>query len=98
MPTQSIVPRVPDDLCLDETTDEDRLEQEIKKRKLAMPAETVSESADESDIERFDELVLPSSEGKTLFVSSASGDEAEDEPDKQQDRTLSLVQGGSPCW
>ena len=35
---------------------------------------------DESDFDRFDDLVLPSSEGKTLFVSIASGDEAQDEP------------------
>ena len=93
VPTQSIVPRVPDDPCLSETADEDRLEHESKKRRFPMPAEAVSESgADESDIERFDDLVLPSSEGKTLFVSIASGDEAEDEPDKQQDRTLSLAE------
>ena len=60
----------------------------------ATPAEAVSEScADESDSDRFDDLVLPSLEGKTLFVIIASGDEAEDEPDKQQDMTLSLVQG-----
>ena len=86
--TQSEVPNIPDD-------DEDWLEQESKKRKLPMPAETVFESrADESDFDRFDELVLPSSEGKTLFVSIASGDEAEDEPQKQQEMTRSLVQGG----
>ena len=97
VPTQSVAPNTPhtDDLCLDETADEDLLEEESKKRKLVMPAEEVSESrADESDFDRFDDLVLPSPEGKTLFVSIASGDEAEDEPDKQQDMTLSLVQGG----
>ena len=83
-----------DDLCLDETADEDRLEQENKKRKLPMPAEAVSEShADESDFDRFEDLVLPSPEGKTLFVSIASGDEAEDESDKEQEMTQSLVQG-----
>ena len=84
--TQSEVPTVPDtdDLCLDETADEDRLEQESKKRKLTVPAEAVSESrADESDFDRFDDLVLPSPEGKTIFVSIASGDEAEDGPDKE---------------
>ena len=60
-----------------------------------MPAEAVSESrADESDFDRFDDLVLPSSEGKTLFVSIASGDEAEDEPDKVQEMTRNLVHGG----
>ena len=59
------------------------LEQESKKRKLPMPAEAVSESrADESDFDRFDDLVLPSPEGKTIFMSIASGDEAEDGPDK----------------
>ena len=43
-----------------------RLEQESKKRKLPMPAEAVSESrADESDFDRFDDLVLLSPEGKT---------------------------------
>ena len=94
---QSEVPTIPDtdDLCLNETGDEDRLEHESKKRKLPMSAEAVSESrADESDFDRFDELVLPSSESKTLFVSIASGDEAEDEPQKQQETTSSLVQGG----
>ena len=93
---ESVAPTIPDtdDLCLDETADEDRLEQESKKRKLPMPAEAVSESrADESDFDRFDDLVLPSSEGKTLFVSIASDDEAEDEPDKEQGMTRSLVQG-----
>ena len=56
--TQSEVPNIPDD-------DEDWLEQESKKRKLLMPAETVFESrADESDFDRFDGLVLPSPEGK----------------------------------
>ena len=85
--TQSEIPNIPDD-------DEDWLEQESKKRKLPVPAETVSEGrADESDFDRFDDLVLPSPEGKTLFVSIASGDEAEDEPNKKQDMTLSLVQG-----
>ena len=87
--TQSEVPNISDD-------DEDWLEQESKKRKLPMPAETVFESrADESDFDRFDGLVLPSPEGKTLFVSIASGDEAEDEPEKQQEMTRCLVQGGS---
>ena len=86
--TQSEVPNIPDD-------DEDWLEQESKKRKLPVPAETVFESrADESDFDRFDGLVLPSPEGKTLFVNIASGDEAEDETEKQQEMTLSLVQGG----
>ena len=86
--TQSEVPNIPDD-------DEDQLEQESKKRKLPMPADAVSESrADESDFDRFDDLVLPSPEGKTLFVSIASGDEAEDKSDKEQEMTLSLVQGG----
>ena len=97
VPKQSVAPTVPDtdDLCLNETADEDGLEHENKKRRLPTPAEAVSESrADESDFDRFDDLVLPSPEGKTLFVSIASGDEAEDEPDKQQDMTLSLVQGG----
>ena len=85
--TQSEVPNIPDD-------DEDRLEQESKKRKLPMPAEAVSESrADESDFDRFDDLVLPSPEGKTIFVSIASGDEAENESDKEQEMTQSLVQG-----
>ena len=86
--TQSEVPNIPDD-------DEDWLEQESKKRKLPMPAETVSESrADESDFDRFDDLVLPSPERKTVFISIASGDEAEDGSDKEQEITRSLVQGG----
>ena len=85
--TQSEVPNIPDD-------DEDWLEQESKKRKLPVPAETVFESrADESDFDRFDDLVLPSPEGKTLFVSIASDDEAEDEPEKQHEMTRCLVQG-----
>ena len=84
-----------DDLCLDETADEDGLEQEIKKRRLPTPTEAVSESrADESDFDRFDDLVLPSPEGKTLFINIASGDEAEDDPEKEQEMTRSLVQGG----
>ena len=79
---------------MDESADEDRLEQGSKKRKLPVPAEAVSESrADESDFDRFDDLVLPSPEGKTIFLSIASGDEAEDGPDKEQEITRSLVQG-----
>ena len=59
-----------------------------------MPADAVSESrADESDFDRFDDLVLPSPERKTVFISIASGDEAEHGPDKEQEITLSLVQG-----
>ena len=86
--TQSEVPNITDD-------DEDWLEQESKKRKLPMPADAVSESrADESDFDRFDDLVLPSPERKTVFISIASGDEAEDEPEKQQEMTRCLVQGG----
>ena len=84
-----------DDLCLDETADEDQLEQENKKRKLPTPAEAVSESrANESDFDRFDDLVLPSPEGKTLFMNIASDDEARDRPEKEQEMTLSLVQEG----
>ena len=86
--TQSEVPNIPDD-------DEDWLEQESKKRKLPVPAETVFESrADESDFDRFDGLVLPSPEGKTLFENIASGDETVDEPEKQHEMTRCLVQGG----
>ena len=86
--TQSEVPNIPDG-------GEDWLEQENKRRRLPTPAEAVSEShADESDFDRFEDLVLPSPEGKTLFVSIASGDEAEDESDKEQEMTQSLVQGG----
>ena len=85
--TQSEVPNITDD-------DEDWLEQESKKRKLPMPADAVSESrADESDFDRFDDLVLPSPERKTVFISIASGDEAEDGSDKEQEITRSLVQG-----
>ena len=86
--TQSEVPNISDD-------DEDWLEQESKKRKLPMPADAVSESrADESDFDRFDDLVLPSPERKTVFISIASGDEAEDGSDNEQEITRSLVQGG----
>ena len=86
--TQSEVSNISDD-------DEDQLEQESKKRKLPMPADAVSESrADESDFDRFDDLVVPSPERKTVFISIASGDEAEDGPDKEQEITRSLVQGG----
>ena len=85
--TQSEVPNISDD-------DEDQLEHENKKRRLPMPAEAVSESrADESDFDRFDDLVLPSPEGKTLFVSIASGDEAEDDREQDQEMTRCLVQG-----
>ena len=60
-----------------------------------MPAEAVFESrADESGFDRFDDLVLPSLEGKTLFASIASADEAADGPEKEQEMTRSLVQGG----
>ena len=59
-----------------------------------MPAEAVSECrADESDFERFDDLVLPSPERETLFVSIASDDEVEDGAEKEQEMTRSLVQG-----
>ena len=92
---ESEVPTILDDPCLKETADEDRLEHENKKRRLHIPAEAVSESrTDESDFDRFDDLVLPSLEGKILFASSASGDEAEEEPDKEQEMTRSLFQGG----
>ena len=86
--TQSEVPNIPDD-------DEDWLEQESKRRKIPTPADAVSESrADESDFDRFDDLVLPSPEGKTIFMSIASGDEAEDGSDKEQEMTRCHVQGG----
>ena len=86
--TQSEVPNIPDD-------DEDWLEQESKRRNIPTPADAVSESrADESDFDRFDDLVLPSPEGKTIFMSIASGDEAEDGSDKEQEMTRCLVQGG----
>ena len=76
-------------------SDEDRLEQENKKRKLPTPAEAVSESrASESDFDRFDDLVLPSPEGKTVFMNIAYDDEARDRPEKEQGMTLSLVQAG----
>ena len=97
VPTQSATPTIPDidDLCLDEIADEDRLEQESKTRKLPTPAEAISESrADESDFNRFDDLVLPFPEGKTLFMNIASDDEARDGPEKEQEMTLSLVQAG----
>ena len=64
---QSEVPTIPDtdDLCSNETGDEDRLEHESKKRKLPMPAEVVSEShADETDFDRFEDLVLAISRRK----------------------------------
>ena len=99
---QSEVPIIPDtdDLCFNETADEDRLEHENKKRRLPMPAEAVFESrADESGFDRFDDLVLPSLEGKTLFASIASADEAANGPEKEQEMTRSLVQGGeSMLW
>ena len=92
--TQNEVPTIPDDPCLDETADEDRLKQESKQRKLPMPAEAGFECrADESDFDRFDDLVLPSPEGKTIFMSIASGNEAEDGPEKEQEMTRSLVKG-----
>ena len=64
-----------------------------------MPAEAVFEGrADESDFDRFDDLVLPSPERKTLFVSIASDNEAEDESDKQQDMILQMVQVVHAGW
>ena len=82
-----------DDLCLNETADEDGLEHEKKKRKLPTPADAVSESrADEAEFDRFDDLPLP--EGKTLFKNIASDDEAKDDPEQDQEMTRSLVQGG----
>ena len=50
----------------------------------------------ESDSHQFDDLIFPSPEGQTLFVSIASGDEAEDEPTEEQEMTRSLVQGEEP--
>ena len=103
---QSEVPAIPDadDPCLDEEADENQLEHEYKKRRLPKPTEAVAEScfmkgkddADESDSDRFDDLVLPSPqhEGKTLFANIASDDEAEDGAEKEQEMTRSLVQGG----
>ena len=94
-PTNQALQHDIDDLCLDETADEDRLQQENKKRKLPTPAEAVSESrADESDFDRLDDLVMPSSEGKPLFVNIASKDEAEDDPEQDQEMTRSLVPRG----
>ena len=82
-----------DDPCLNEAADEDDVEHENKKRKF--PAEADFERlADESDFDRFDELVLPSLEEKTLHENIASGDEAQDGPEKEQEMTRSLVQGG----
>ena len=79
---------------MNETADEDRLEHENKNRRLPTPAESVSESrVDESDLDRFDDLVLPSPERKTLFMNIASDDEAEDGPEKEQEMARSLVQG-----
>ena len=97
VPTQSATPTIPDidDLCLDEIADEDWPEQESKKRKLPTPAEAISESrANESDFDLFDDLVLPSPEGKTLFMNIASDDEAKDGPEKKQEMNRSLVQAG----
>ena len=91
---QREVPTIPDtdDLCLDENADEDQLEHENKKRRLPMPTEAVFESlpteckddTDESDIDRFDDRVLPSPQhgGKALFVNISSDDEAEDGTEK----------------
>ena len=60
-----------------------------------MPAEAVFENrTDESDFDRIDELVLPSLEGKTLFVNIASDNEAEDGAENEQAMTRRLVQGG----
>ena len=63
-----------------------------------MPAEAVSGScADESEFDRFDDLVLASTEGKTLFVSIASSDEAEDEPRQVAGDDPKSRPGGSPA-
>ena len=52
------------------------------------------DDADESDFDPFDDLVLPSPEGKTLFVNIASDDEAEDGAEEEQSRPGKE----SPCW
>ena len=93
---ESEIPSIPDadDPCLNEAADEDEVEHENKMRRLPMPAEAVSENrADEPDFGRFDDLVLPSPEGKTLFVNIASSDEAKDEAEKEQDGPKSR-----PMW
>ena len=98
---QSEVPTIlnTDDLCLDETANEDRLEHENKKRRLPMPSEAVFESrTDESDFDRYDEVVLPSPEGKTLFVNIASDNEAEDGAENEQAMTRRPSREESPCW
>ena len=98
---QSEVPTIPD--ADDPWTRLQRKTGLSMKSRLPMPTGAVFESrpterkddADESDSDRFDDLVLPSLEGKTLFVNSASGDEAEDGAEKEQEMTRSLVQGGA---
>ena len=90
VPTQSVARSILDidDLCLNETVDEDGLEHENKKKKLPTPAEAVSESrVDESDFDRFDELPPPE-------LNIASKDEAKDNPEQNQEMTRSFVQGG----
>ena len=59
----------------------------------SQPKQPSESRADESDYDRFDELVLPSLEGKTFFMNIASDDEAEDGAEKEQETTRSLVQG-----
>ena len=50
------------------------------------------------DVERFNDLVLPSSqpglERKVFYASMASSDEEEEEPEQEQAEARSLVQGG----
>ena len=68
-------------------------------RPVSIPDDPCSnETADEDRLEHENKkrrLPMPAeAAGKTLFVSIASDNEAEDESDKQQDMILSLVQGG----
>ena len=74
------------------------LSQENKKRKFPDEAD-FGRRAEESDFDWFDELVLPSLEEKTLYMNIASGDEAEDGPEKEQEMTISrMSESYSEFW
>ena len=67
----------------------------VRTRRGSFPLKQTSKAAQTNrTLIGSNELVLPSLEGKTLYVNIASCDEAEDGPDKEQEMTRSLVQGG----
>ena len=89
-------------LCsrLDEAADEDRLDHENNKRRHPMPTETVLESrstecrenADGLDFERFEDLVLPSSQ--SCFDAIESREESRDNDCEGKTLFVNIASGG----